>query len=61
MVADNGSAAPFPVNLNKGGDAAEKKIFARFSWAESAIFAVFWKEKNTLSRVESRKNTTSRK
>jgi hypothetical protein len=41
MATDNGSAAPFPVNLNKGGDAAEKKIFARFSWAESAIFAVF--------------------
>jgi hypothetical protein len=61
MVADNGSAAPFPVNLDKGGDAPEKKIFAWFSWAESAIFAVFWKEKNTLSRVESRKNTTSRK
>ena len=61
MVADNGSAAPFPVNLDKVRDAPEKKIFAWFSWAESAIFTMFRKEKNALSRIEGRKNPTSRK
>jgi len=40
MVADNGSAAPFPVNLNKGGDTTKKKVFTWFSWAENGIFTV---------------------
>jgi len=60
MVADNGSVTPFPVNLDKDRNASEKKIFAWFSRAESTVFAVFWKEKNALPRIESRKNAASR-